>query len=119
MFADPQSVTISAVANSLPRISTVGGSSTYQKDDGNVTLLIATTSGKRNRHVIKLQHRKIAADPLVGSVNINYTMSATLTIDRPQLGYSIAEAKAIVDALTGFLTASSGGNITKVLGAES
>ncbi len=119
MFADPQSVTINAVANSLPRVSTSGGSSTYQKDDGNVSLFVATTSGKRNRHVVKLQHRKIAADPLVGSVNINYQMSATLTIDRPQLGYSIAEAKQIVDALTAWLTASTGANVTKVLGAES
>jgi hypothetical protein len=45
-------------------------------------------------------------------------MSAYLVIDMPINGYSATEAKQIVDALTAYLTASSGGNVTRVLGGE-
>jgi len=118
-FADPQSVTINAVAQTLPRVSSGTSSGIFQKDDGNVKLTVSHASGKRNRRTIRLDHRKVAADPLVGSVNINYSMSAYLVVDAPLLGYTVAEAKQIVDALTAYLTASSGSKVTQLLGGES
>jgi hypothetical protein len=45
-------------------------------------------------------------------------MSVGLTIDTPVAGYTVAEAKQIVDALAAWLSASSGANTTKVLGGE-
>jgi hypothetical protein len=45
-------------------------------------------------------------------------MSAYLVVDVPPLGFSIAEQKQIVDALTGYLTASSGARVTQLLGGE-
>lgn len=117
-FSDPQSITINAVAQSLPRVSSTGSSSKYTKDDGNVSLTISHASGKRNRRTIRVDHRKIAADPLLGSVNIEYSMSAYLVVDVPKLGYTVTEAKQIVDALSAYLTASSGANVTKLLGGE-
>lgn len=117
-FADPQSVTINAVAQTLPRVSSGPTSGTFQKDDGNVKLLVSHASGKRNRRTIRLDHRKIAADPLLGSVNIEYSMSAYLVVDVPKIGYTVAEAKQIVDALTAYLTASSGAKVTQLLGGE-
>lgn len=122
MFADPQSVTINAVGQTLVKVGTGASSGTYQKDDGNVRLLISHQSsggGKRARRAIRLEHRKIAPDPLVGSVNINYNMSVTLVADVPSIGYTVAEAKQIVDALTGYLTATSGAKVTQLLGGES
>lgn len=118
-FSDPQTVTINAVAQTLPRTASGVTSSIYTKDDGNVKLTISNQSGKRNRRTIRLDHRKIAADPLLGSVNIEYSMSTYLVVDVPKIGYTIAEAKQIVDALSAYLTASSGGNVTKLLGGES
>lgn len=46
-------------------------------------------------------------------------MSAYLVVDTPITGFTVAEAKQIVDALTGYLTASSGAKVTNILGGES
>jgi len=119
MLADPQSVTINAVANSLPAVARGTNSSNYAKDDGNVKLSIAHTYGKRTRRSVRLDYRKIAADPLISAQNIEYSMSAYLVIDVPKTGFTVVEAKYIVDALTGYLTASSGAKVTNVLGGES
>lgn len=119
MLADPQSVTINAVANSLPAVSRGTNASRYQKDDGLVSLQIQHTYGKRVRRVVRLDHSKIAADPLISAQNIRYSMSAYLVIDVPPTGYTVAEAKLIVDGLTAYLTASSGAKVTSVLGGES
>ncbi len=117
-FADPQSVTINAVANSLPRTSNGVNSGVFTKDDGNVKLTVGHAYGKRTRDTIRLDHRKIAADPLISSQNILYSMSVYMVIDRPITGYTVAEAKQIVDALTAYLTASSGARATQLLGGE-
>lgn len=117
-FADPQSVTINAVAQTLPRISSGVNSGTFRKDDGNVGLLVSHQYGKRTRHQIRLDHRKIAADPLVAAQNLLYSMSAYVVIDVPIVGYSVAEQKQVVDGLTAYLTASTGANVTKLLGGE-
>lgn len=117
-LADPQSVTINAVANSLARTSSLGDSSTYSKDDGNVRMLVSHTYGRRTRRTVRLEHSKIAADPLISAQSIKYSMTAMLTIDLPVTGYTVAEAKQIVDALSAYLTASSGARVTQVLGGE-
>ncbi len=119
MFSDPQSVTINAVANSLPRISSGTLSGTYQKDDGLVKLSISHSVGKRSRHFIRLDHSKVAADPLLAGVNVKASAGVWMVIDVPETGYSIAEQKQVVDALVAFLTASTGANVTKLLGNES
>lgn len=119
MLADPQSVTINSVANSLPAVSRGVNTSSYQKDDGLVGLSISHQYGKRTRRTVRLNHSKIAADPLISSQNIKYSMSCYLVIDVPVTGYTVAEAKLIVDGLTAYLTASSGAKVTSVLGGES
>jgi hypothetical protein len=117
-FSDPQSVTINAVANSLPRISSGVNSGKFQKDDGNVGLTVSHAYGKRTRRTIRLDHSKIAPDPLISAQNIKYSMSCYIVVDVPVTGYTIAEQKQIVDALTAYLTASSGARVTQLLGGE-
>lgn len=119
MLTDPQTLTINAVANSLPTIGRGVNQSSYQKDDGNVKLDISHTYAKRVRRQVKATLSKIAVDPLISAQNIKYSMSAYLVVDVPVTGFSVAEAKQLVDALTAWLTASSGANTTKVLGGES
>lgn len=116
-FADPQSVTINAVANSLPRVSTAANSSVYQKEDGTVKLTVSHLLGKRNRRVIRVDHLKVAADPFTAD-NVTYSMGVQFIVDAPKYGYTNAEAKQIGDALVAYLAASSGANITKLLGGE-
>lgn len=119
MLADPQSVTINAVAQSLPAVARGVNTSAYQKDDGTVKLSISHNYGKRTRRTCRLDFSKIAADPLVSSQNIKYSMSAYLVVDTPITGFTVAEAKQVVDGLTAYLTASSGAKVTSVLGGES
>jgi hypothetical protein len=119
MFSDPQSVTINAVANSLPRTSSGTLSGAFQKDDGLVKLSISHQVGKRNRHFIRLDHSKIAADPLLAGVNVKASASVWMVVDVPETGYTTTEQKQVVDGFAAFLTASSGANVTRLLGNES
>ncbi len=116
-FSDPQSVTINAVAQSLPRISSNGGASEYQKDDASYKLTVSRIAGKRRRYMVRLDARKIATDPLVSANNREYTAAAYTVIDAPPtgLGYTNAELRDIVLGLTGWLTST---NVLKVVGNE-
>jgi hypothetical protein len=117
-FADPQTLTINAVANPLPRTSSGTNNGAFTKDDGTVRLSVSHAYGKRTRRTIRVEHSKIAADPLISAQNIKYSLSAYIVVDAPVTGYTVAEAKQIVDALTGYLTASSGARTTQLLGGE-
>jgi hypothetical protein len=117
-FADPQSVTINAVANSLARTSSGVNTGSFSKDDGSVQLIVRHAYGKRTQRQIQLRHTKIAADPLQPSTNKQYSMSVSLNVNTPTAGYTNTEIKQICDALTSYLTASSGAKVTQLLGGE-
>lgn len=117
-FSDPQSVTINAVAQTLARVSNGVNSGAFSKDDGTVALNVSHAYAKRTRRSIRLDHHKIAADPFQTAVNRTVAMSVYMVVDTPTDGYTVAEQKQIVDALTAYLTASSGANVTKLLGGE-
>jgi hypothetical protein len=117
-FADPQSIKFgSATAISLPRTSTGVNSSTYKAGDDSVVLTVTNTYGRRNRSTLRVDHAKIAPDQFT-SVNTKQSMSAYLVIDRPPQGYSLAEAKEIVDGFISYLSSSTGASLTKALGGE-
>ncbi len=117
-FADPQSVTISGTAISLPRTSTGVNASTYTSADTLTALTSSHQYGRRTRRQIKLTTSKVTADPLVPSQNTRSSMSCYVVFDVPVNGYTVAEAKAVGDALMTYLTASTGAQITKLLGGE-
>lgn len=117
-FSDPQSVTISTVEISLPRTSSGMNTGAFTKNDGTISLSVSHAIGKRQRRTVRLDHSKIAADPLISSTNIRYSMSAYLVVDAPITGYTVAEQKAIVDGLALWLSTSSGANLTSLLGGE-
>lgn len=117
-YTDPQTVTINSVAQTLARTGMTDQLGTFQKDDGTVVLLVGQQKGRRNRRSLRLNFRKIAADPLMADRNLEYTMSAYLVVDVPTVGFTVAEAKQVVDALTAYLTASSGARVTQLLGGE-
>lgn len=120
MFADPQTVTINAIANTLPRTAFGTDTGSFSLDNRNIQLKFSHAySSTRARRLVRLDHRKIAADPLNAAQNLQYQMNAYLVMDVPLIGYTVAEAKQPVDGLLTWLTASSGANITKLLGGES
>lgn len=117
-YADPQSVTISGTPVSLPRTGSGPNAGTFTSADGLVRMTVSHAYGRRNRRTIRLEHAKVAPDPFVPSQNARYSMSTYIVIDTPTTGYTAGDAKAIVDALTAYLTASTGANVTKLLGGE-
>lgn len=117
-FADPQTVTVATVAQTLPRTSSSVNSGTFAKDDGTYVLQVSHQVGRRRRHQIRLNAEKIAADPFDTSLNQRVAMSVYVVVDVPLQGYTIAQQQDVVDALTEYLTASSGARVTQLLGGE-
>jgi hypothetical protein len=119
-FADPQSVVFPVIGTvSLPRTSSGTSAGVFTKDDGNAKLEVSHQYGaKRNRRTARVSYRKIAADPLISSQSIQYSMGAYLVVDEPVTGFTVAERKQIVDGLVAWLTISTGANVTALLGGQ-
>lgn len=118
-FTDPQSVTISGSAISLPRVSTGNGNSSYTSADGLVTLTASHAYGRRTRRVLRIDHGKITADPFIPAQNTKVSMSNYLVFDLPVAGYSNTEALAVYTGFKTAFTATSDALIVKLLGGES
>jgi len=119
MFTDPQSVTINAVAQSLPRIGQGLNAGLFQKDDGSYKLSINHQNGTRNRRVIRLDNYKVATDPLVPTTNAPYRGGVWIATDFPKVGYTVAEQALLTNGFLAYLSASSYAIMTKFLGGES
>lgn len=118
-FADPQSITINSIANSLPRTGFLPNAGVFTTADGLLKLTVSDTVGaKRTRRSIRIDSSKVAADPLLTAQNLRYSSSVYLVVDQPITGYTVAELKLIVDGFLAYLSASSGAKITQFLGGE-
>jgi len=118
-FADPQSIKIGSTTYSLPRISTGGMSSEYANEDGSVSLKISTTKGRRRRQVIRLDQTKITDDTFDDSRNISVGESVYLVVDRPEYGFTNAQALEAVKGFLEAITASENAAVKKLLASES
>lgn len=114
-FADPQTLNAQALARTGQGLS----SGIFQSADGNHLATISHQMGKRARRSVRYTHKKIVADPLVNGTNIPVSMSVYLVVDTPSQGYTVAEQKAVTDALVAYLAASTGARVTQLLGGES
>jgi len=113
-FADPQSITISGTAVSLPRVSSGVNTGGFSSNDGAVKLTVSHQYGKRTRRQIRMDFQKIAADPLT-SANSRFTGSVYLVVDQPIVGYTVTELQA---QIAGFLASLTTAQQTKLLGGE-
>jgi hypothetical protein len=118
MFADPQTVTISGSAKTLNGTSNTLTGKKYATSDRAYQWDISHTYGRRHRHTIRMQVDTLVANPLVSGQNVTQSMTAYLTVDIPP-GYDAATAKAVLDGFLANLTATSGANLTKLVGGES
>lgn len=118
-FADPQSITVNSVAQSMPRTGSGMNTGQFTQDDATNALVISHQYGKRTRRAIKFTDAKIAANAFDTTRNERVSMSVTLVVDHPPQGYTNTELKYVVDGLVAYLTASSGSNVAKLLGGES
>lgn len=118
MFTDPQSVTISGTPFSLARVSSSENAGAFKTNDNALTYSVASSYGKRFRRTARFVHTKYAADPLFPAQNAPYSMTFYVVADVPRVGYTVAEQKAVIDGFLANLQASTGANITKLLGGE-
>lgn len=119
MFSDPQSVTLNAVANSLPRTEVDGSTSVYTKDDGTVKLTIAhtTTKNGRTRRTVRLDFTKVSPDPFVANQSRTITSAAYIVLDEPEDG-ALTNAELLINT-KGLIAWATDANLTKVIAGES
>jgi hypothetical protein len=115
-FADPQSVTLNAVAISLPKTGL--GSGEYQANDGTVKMTIRPQQGKRLNTSVQIKQSKLVSDPNRPADNIPVSGAVTLAANFPIQGFSAAEKLDLVKGMLANLTASSDTNLKKLLGLE-
>jgi hypothetical protein len=116
MFADPQSVTVNSVAQSMPRVENDGRKSIYQKSDGTYTLTISHTPSKdRVRSMARVDQRAIVPDPLT-SVNDFETLSFYVVLDRPLAGFSMTQVEQLIAGVKTWLDNTA---IDRLFGQES
>jgi hypothetical protein len=117
-FADPQTVTINAVAETLNRISSEKNQSEYLTSDSEFKLTVAHAYGKRVRRTIRIDRSRLQTDVLNPVVMSPYSMSCYLVVDHPILGFTTTEQQQLVDGFVDYLDASSGARIFELLGGE-
>lgn len=117
-FTDPQSLTINGATTSLPRVGSGPSSGSFKTPDGNVELSVSHNYGKRYRRTVRVNQSKIASDPFVAGASGKVSMSVYMVVDAPVNGFTAAEQKYLVDALSGYLAAGSGAKAAQLLGGE-
>lgn len=119
-LADPQTITISAVTTSLPRISVGQDESTYASSDGAITMRVSHQHGKgRVRRMVRFDTSKISPDVFRDDLNVEKTCGLYVVIDQPEDGFTAAELLAFWTGFKTQLAASSDAIIVKLLGGES
>lgn len=117
-YADPQSITLNAVATSLPRTSSGANFGGFSSADRALQLDVSSSYGRRTRRTVRLNQSKISADVLIPTQNARSSMSVYMVIDHPVNGFTVTEQKYLMDALVAYLTAGSGSKVTQLLGGE-
>jgi hypothetical protein len=117
MFSEPQSVTVNAVAKSLPRVSFGDAVGTFENVTTGHRLRISHSVGKRNRRTVRLDVTKTTEDPLLDGVSREYSESIYLVIDHPKGGFTALETEQNAQGLVDWLDVV--GNLTKVINGES
>lgn len=117
MFSDPQAVTVSGSAKTLNKTTATEQGGKWATPARDYFLSIAHQYGRRHRHTARFQFDSLVANPLVSGQNVNQSMTVLLSVDVPP-GYDTATAKAVVDGFMANLSATSGANITKLIGGE-
>jgi len=118
LFSDTQTVTVSGSAKTLNRTGTGPDTGAFSTPTRDRRITIAHNYGRRIRRTMRFQVDTLVANPLISGQNVNQSITIGFYIDHPA-GYDTTALKAEVDGVLGNLSATSGANITKLLGGES
>lgn len=116
MLTDPQSVTVNAVAISLPRTQMGPTQNVYTSADGLTSFTTKqNVTASRFRREVRIAQKKISADP-ISAVTAERGVSVYLVIDEPKNNiFSDVEIGYLIEALKSWSTST---NYNKVLGGE-
>jgi hypothetical protein len=120
-LTDPQSITISGTTSPLPRTFAEGSESAYTSSDGLIKLSVNHSQVKqgRLRHLLRIDHSKITADPFKPTDNVKVNMACYIVFDVPPAGYNNTDVMAVYTGFKTLFTATSDALVTKVIGGES
>lgn len=111
MLSDPQSVTINAVATSLPKVFSGPGTNEYRSADGLVKMTTRqTTTANRFRREVRISQEKVAADP-ISALNKQIGVSVYMVVDEPRWGFSDTEIGYLITALKAWYDTTNSGKI--------
>lgn len=108
MLADPQTLTVNAVAKVCARIGSNETTADYVEPEGLFSLRtqrIALKSGD-TRHAVTFQQKKVSADPLLEGVSQWRRATVSFAVTTPPAGYTAAEIALLTDAFLDWLRAS-------------
>lgn len=120
MLTDPQTITVNAVAKTMPRTLQQGTSSTYELADRTFALSIKHNSYKQDKKsrvksLVVFSQRAVVPDPLT-AVNDYETVNVSFQIDRPDAGFTSVQIQQMV---TGFESWLNSTMVDKLYGRES
>ncbi len=113
MFADPQTLTINAVATAMPRMGSSSPNTlgVFRSADGKFELNVRQfQSASRFRREVRLTQKKDATDPYNAQVK-EVSASVIITVDEPKLGFTDTELGYVVDALKAWYDATARGRV--------
>lgn len=118
MLTDPQSVTISGNARTLPRLEDRTETSVYSDRANGVDLFVTQKVDKNGtaRCSVSLVRTAVVTDPL-SDVKSRQPVSLSISAALP-VGFSVADTEALYDALTGALGASTKALLKRILAGE-
>lgn len=123
MFADPQTLTVNAVAKALVKIASGNGTSEYllrsATDEFRLNIRNTTYTDKKrlvkiDRHNIEFVHTVFPVAPATLS-----TVRKTYVVIENQQGDTLTDPVNVASALLAWATASSNANLTKLMNYES
>lgn len=117
MLADPQTITVNAVAKSVSRTAQEGRKGTFENASEGLTFTVSHIVGARSRRTVRLDVSKISSDPFVPSNNKQHTMAAYFVLNTPAVGYTTADITNYAQALITWLSVAA--NRDKVINGES
>ncbi len=119
-YADPQSVTYNAVAQSLVRVSSGTNSGRFYvvgAAGSDFSLELSHQYGKRTRRMARLNVGLVNPNPFATGLSSYESTSVYVVVDTPATNGVVDPAVAVlsVNALTGWLTATSNANALKLV----
>lgn len=120
MLADPEVITVNAVAKTMPRTVQSGSSSLYELADRSFSLSIKHTSFKQDKKsriksLVSFVQRAVVPDPLT-AINDYETVGVSVQIDRPEAGFTSVQIQQMVTGFQAWLTSTM---VDKLYGRES